>query len=66
MTKEEFVDWKNHTVTREVFKSLKEKVDELSEDLSQTAGLDSITDRFKTGAIAGYRDLLLIAFEDTE
>ena len=66
MNKEDFVNWKSSPVTREVFKSLEHKIEELSDDLSQIAGRDPLEDRFKAGAIAGYRDLLLIDFEDTK
>ena len=65
MTKEEFVDWKSNPVTREVIKSLNYKIDELSYLLSSSAGVNPIEDRFKAGAIAAYRDLTLIAWEDT-
>lgn len=41
-----------------------ERVRLLSEELSVQAGQDPAADRYKTGVIAGYRDLLLIDFEE--
>ena len=66
MTKEEFADWKNHPVTKVVMASLAGKIQEVSDDLSQTAGRNPLEDRYKVGAIAGYRDLTLIDWEDTK
>lgn len=44
---------------------LKERIVYLQEQLSVQAGIDPNEDRFKAGAIAGYRDLLEINFEET-
>lgn len=66
MTKDDFVNWKNSPVTKEIFIRIQQNVERLKEELSESAGINPINDRFKSGAIAGYNDLLLIDFEDTK
>lgn len=64
-TKSEFVDWKRHPVTQEVFAMMMYRAREMEEILGSSAGLNSLEDRFKVGYIAACRDLFLADFDDT-
>jgi hypothetical protein len=64
MTNSDFMDWKRHPVTQQVFSQLQERVAELVEALVQNAGIDPITDSMNSGAIKAYRDLLTISYEE--
>lgn len=66
MTKEEFVDWKRHPVTEQVFSELRHRVDVLTaEVVEQAAYIPQSEIAEKTGAIKAIRDLLTIEFEET-
>jgi hypothetical protein len=43
-----------------------ERIFNLHQELGQSAGVDSIMDRYKSGAIGAYTDLLNISFEDAQ
>ena len=62
--KSEFLDWKQHPITKRVFAGLQEQEAEVSEQLITSAGIDSLEDRFKSGYIAALRDVYLIRLED--
>lgn len=64
MTKSDFVDWKHHPVTEEVFRKLQTRVRELQELLGTSAGLDPLIDRLYVGAISAYNDILNIEYEE--
>lgn len=64
VSKEEFNDWKEHTVTHIVFDAIRERQQRLKEMLSTTSGLDPTEDRKIVGMIAAYNTLLLIDYED--
>lgn len=64
MTKSDFVDWKHHPVTEEVFRKLQTRVKEVQELLGMSAGLDSLQDRMYVGALNAYRDILEIEYEE--
>jgi hypothetical protein len=65
-SKQEFLDWKSHPVTKKVFSGLREQEINMMEVLGTSAGLDSVEDRYKAGYIAAIRDFYLIRLEDTE
>ena len=44
----------------------RERIRELEAILSVQAGIDPLEDRYKTGAIAAYHDLLYIEFEESQ
>jgi hypothetical protein len=64
VTKDSFRDWKANPVTKAVFNALLDKVGESKDRLGNTAGLDPLQDRYISGAIAAYMDLLKIDFEE--
>lgn len=63
-TKSEFLEWKDHIVTREVMRGFHERIKQLEYELGQAAGLNSLDDRYKAGAIAAYSDILNVEHED--
>ena len=66
MTKEQFVDWKRHPVTVQVFSELEARAAVLTEELiQQTSYLPHSELAEKAGAIKAIRDLLNIEFEET-
>lgn len=64
MTKEEFVDWKSDSRTKTFFNKIIERVDDLKEALSYSAGSDSATDLKTVGYLQGLRDVLSVTYED--
>ena len=64
MTKEDFIDWKSNPVTKEIYRTLEQRVHEIQELLGDTAGLNSLQDREYVGAIKAYRDVLDIQYEE--
>ena len=66
MNKSEFMDWKQHPVTQEVFLQLKSRINELYEMLGDSAGQDSLQDSQFVGAIKAYKDMINIEFESEE
>lgn len=64
MTKTDFIDWKANPVTKTVFAEIEKLVQEGSETLSSSAGIDPLQDRAIVGKINGLRSLLEISFAD--
>ncbi len=58
-------DWKHLEITQEILGALKERQAYLKEVLSESAGIDPLEDRWKTGVIAGYQDILDIEVEES-
>jgi hypothetical protein len=66
MTKSEYIDWKNHPVTLEIFRQLQRRMNDLQEMLGESAGVDPRQDAVYVGAIKAYKDLVTIDFYDEE
>ena len=64
LLRSDFLDWRTNPVTEAVFKSIQERMERLTQLLSNQAGLDPSEDRRLTGMIAAYRTLLEIEFEE--
>lgn len=62
MTQDEFAEWKDHPVTKEVYKIIKGRQESYEYSLGRTAGKDSWEDARKAGAIQAYDDLLGMEF----
>lgn len=58
VSKAEFADWLRDPVTRELFGHLRKQIDDAKEQLANEAGLDSLSDRFLAGGIAGCVEVL--------
>jgi len=65
-SKADFMDWKSHPITKQVFEGLREQEHTVMETLAVSAGTDSLQDRFHAGYIAALRDLYLIRLEDED
>ena len=63
--KHEFIDWKNSEVTKLVFQIVQNRIDEIKDNLSVNAGLDSQLDRFYVGMAHAFKEVLEIDFIDT-
>ena len=66
MSKSEFVDWKSHPITKQVFSHLREREDMIKETLVISAGQDSTADRFLVGYVSALRDFYLIDMAEGE
>lgn len=64
--KAEFADWKSHPITKRVFEGLREQENLMKEMLAESAGIDSLEDRYRAGYIAALRDVFLVRLEDEE
>lgn len=65
-SKADFIEWKQNLVTQAVMDGFRQRIQELEIILGKSAGLDSLEDRYKAGAIAAYQDILYIEFEETQ
>jgi len=62
----DFSNWKLDPVTQAFFYSVQERIEEAKENLAGSAGLDSISDSWFRGFIAGQRDILEASVEDLD
>lgn len=51
-------------MTKAVMIDLQTRIQEIRDELAAQAGLDPLMDRYRSGAIAGYNDLLNISFDE--
>ena len=67
MTKSDFIDWKSFPVTKEIFRILDGRIQDMYQMLGSSAGLDPGQDREFVGAIKAYKDMITIEYtEETE
>ena len=67
MTKSDFIDWKRHPVTQQVFSQLEARITEIVDQMVTQAGyIDPRTNAYMGGSIAAYKDMLLIDFEEPQ
>ena len=59
-------DWKTLPITQVIMAEFKARQQQLRVELGQAAGVDPLSDRFKTGVIAAYEDVITIELEDEE
>jgi len=64
--KEDFVVWKTHPITKQVFNVLRKREADLTEFLIDSAGENSVTDAYRRGYIHAVRDVILTNLEDEE
>ena len=57
LTKADFDDWKSHKVTKAFFQAAAERVDDCKEMLANSAGVDTLQDRFLVGMVQAYREM---------
>lgn len=62
MTKEQFLDWKNHPVTQEIQAEIRFLINEGRDMLEGSAGSDSYRDAKVSGKLEGLRTILEIDF----
>lgn len=65
MTKEDFVDWKNSPVTKQVFKMIEAKIEELKDRLVREVTYKEDNPEGTAGAIHALRDILEIDYEES-
>lgn len=67
MNQSDFKDWQSYPVTKAFFRSVRERIEGLKEELSFQAGDNPSMDHRKVGAIQALRDVLETDwFEETE
>lgn len=64
VTKESFRDWKANPVTKAVFAELNHRAQSAREDLGNTAGVEPLNDRFKSGYVQACQDIVVIDFDE--
>lgn len=62
----EFLEWKLHPVTKEIFAQLLERTNDMKEGLALSAGIDSVEDARKSGYISAVYDMIKADYEGTE
>jgi hypothetical protein len=66
LDKEDFLEWKKLDVTKLVFASIVERIKDGMDELSVSAGVDQLQDRFKAGMLHAYRQILDMSIDETE
>ena len=66
ITKSEWIDWKTNPVTRAFFEATEIRVDDATEILINSAGIDSDQDNFYRGFITAYREMQNFQIDDLE
>lgn len=56
-------EWKGFSVTQEIMGELRKRQAEAKEYLAHNAGIDPLRDRWYTGTIAAYEDMLNIELD---
>ncbi len=64
MTKQDFIDWKQHPVTNAFIKAIADQLQGLREELGFSAGADPIEDAVRRGAILKCTDILNMEFDE--
>lgn len=66
LTKEDWKNWKQDPITRLFYSAVNERIEEVKEVLSNTAGQDQLQDNFYRGFIYAYREMLEFKFEEVD
>lgn len=66
MTKEDFLEWRQHPTTIRVFDEIEDMIRQGMVELSYSAGQDPGSDRQKVGKLDGLRALVGINFYELE
>ena len=66
ITKSEFEEWQNHFITKAYYSAVYQRIEELKEVLSTSAGLDPNQDNLIRGMIRAFREVILFSVENPE
>ncbi len=64
ITKEEFLQWKENPVTKEVFTVVNRRIEEAKDLLAYNAGVEPESDRLLVGMIRAFGELKEISWDD--
>lgn len=64
LSKEDFLDWKQHPVTHQYFQAIIDRIQELKDGLAATAGQDSGQDRYIVGMIRAFSEAVSVEVND--
>jgi hypothetical protein len=64
VSKEEFVQWLDSPVTKEVFEVIEGRIADAKDILGATAGDDPVADRYLVGMIRAFNELKGIEYDD--
>lgn len=66
MTRGDFLDWKSNDVTLVIFQNMETRIKDAYEVLGNSAGSDPLQDKFLTGMIRAYKEILAVEWNDIE
>lgn len=64
VSKEEFLEWKQHPVTEAFIEAIKDRITESTEFLVESAGKENGFDNYMRGFIKAYREVLEFEWRD--
>ena len=64
ITKEDFVAWRQSPVTQAVMDAVEKQIFDRASMLAASAGVDSLSDRFRVGEITAYRAIYGTEWDD--
>lgn len=66
ITASDFIEWKSNPVTRAFFEACNERIEDAKDNLSISAGIDSVQDNLMRGIIYAYREMQEFRIDDLE
>ena len=66
ITASDFIEWKSNPVTRAFFEACNERIEDAKDNLSISAGIDSVQDNLIRGIIYAYREMQEFRIDDLE
>lgn len=66
ITASDFIEWKSNPVTRAFFDACNERIEDAKDNLSISAGIDSVQDNLVRGIIYAYREMQEFRIDDLE
>lgn len=64
VSRDEFAQWRDSSVTKEVFQIIRNRIEDAKEILSVQAGLEPDQDRLLVGMIKALNEILEISYEE--
>lgn len=62
--KNEFQQWKENPVTKEVFEVIKGRIEDAKDILASNAGEEPVTDRYLVGMIRAFNEVMDVSYDD--
>lgn len=66
VSQSDFSEWRSNPTTKAFYAAVVDYIEQIKENLTYTAGINSEDDNYKRGAIAAMRDVLQFKIDDLQ